>query len=165
VNILYVLASGSGAEPYETDIAAWSELREVPSMSHYFNHMHAYHISYAAFDQDNEDPSNDYIRARRYMPETGKGLEGTELEPDFSKTGLFEAGVPHRITVIRSGDDLFMWVRNGEQEMLCRWAIDAFPFIESGRIGLRHMYTRSALYRDFRVSLLKEKSAEEFEVN
>lgn len=153
VNILYVLASGSGEGVFTRDISNWNKLREVPSMRLYFNHMNTYHISYAAFDQDNVDARNDYIRARRYLPETGKGLKGTDLEPDYLCTGLFEKGVPYKITVIKQGNDLFMNVRNAEKELLCHWSTDAFPMVTEGRIGLRHMYTRSARYRDFRVSV------------
>lgn len=156
VNILYVLASGSGEGVFDQDIAKWSRLREIPSMRLYFNHMNAYHISYAAYDQDNEDPVDDYIRSRRYLPETGRGLQGTDLKPDYLQTGLFETGVPHRITAIKSGDDLFMYVRNEDQDLLCHWKTDAFPPVTPGRIGLRHMYTRSARYRDFRVSVRDE---------
>lgn len=154
VIILYVLASGSGEGVFDSDIFQWSKLRDIPSMRLYFNHMNAYHISYSAFNQDNEDPQNDYIRARRYMPETGAGLAGTELTPDYSNTGLFQQGVPHHITVIRKGDDLFMFIRNGETEKLCHWKTDAFPLITQGRIGLRQMYTRSARYRDIEISVL-----------
>lgn len=152
VNILYVLASGSGVGDYDTDIEQWNALREVPSMRLYFNHMNTYHISYAAFDQGNADPDNDYIRARRYLPETGKGLEGTALHPNYTRTGFFQKGVPHHITVIRKDDDLYMYVRNAQKALLCHWKTDAFPPISEGRIGLRHMYTRSARYRNFRVS-------------
>ncbi len=154
VNIIYVLAAGSGEGVFDTDISKWRALRKIPSMRLYFNHMNTYHISYAAYTQDNEDPQNDYIRARRYMPETGKGLAGTDMEPDYLRTGLFETGVPHHITIIRKGDDLFMYIRNDSQELLCHWKTDGFPPINEGRIGLRHMYTRSARYRDFRVARL-----------
>jgi len=156
VTILYVLATGSGEEPYVEDISAWSELRRVPAMSMYFNHMDTYHVSYAAYDQDNDDPGNDYIRARRYLPAAGGGLAGTDLEPSYFETGLFAKGVPHRVTVIQWEDDLFFLVRNDRRQILCHWRTDAFPPIEAGRIGLRHMYTRSARYRDFRVSVPSE---------
>lgn len=156
VVILYILASGSGADGFDSDIFKWNGLRDIPSMRTYFNHMNAYHISYSAFDQDNADPQNDYIRARRYLPETGKGLEGTALQPDYAGTGLFEQGVPHQITVIKQEDDLFMYIRNDRTDMLCHWKTDAMPSITEGRIGLRHMYTRSARYRNFRISVLKD---------
>ncbi len=151
VNILYVQATGSGTAPYVEDIAAWSELRTVPAMRTYFNHMNTYHISYAAFPNDGTS-SEDYIRARRYMPEAN-GLRETDLVPDYFQTGLFKTGVPHEITVIKRGQELFMHIRNAEKQLLCHWENDSLPPIHQGRIGLRHMYTRSARYRDFQISV------------
>jgi len=152
VSILYIQATGSGDARHPKDIAAWSALRAVPSMRLYFNHMNTYHISYAAFGTKNDDPERDYIRARRYMPDAGKGLRDTELKEEYARTGLFKTGVPHRITVIKKGQVLFMYIQGGGRERLCHFRGDAFPPIVEGRIGLRHMYTRGARYRDFRVS-------------
>jgi len=154
VTILYVQATGSGTDPYAKDILDWAELRRVPSMKTYFNHMDTYHVSYAAYPNA-DDATEDYIRARRYMPEA-KGLRGTDLAPDYFRTGLFDTGVPHKITVIKSGQELFMLVRNDEKQMLCHWKNEVFPPILEGRIGLRHMYTRSARYRNFRISVPKK---------
>lgn len=152
VNILYVQATGSGQQPYDEDIAKWAGLRRTPAMSLYFNHMNTLHVSYAAFDGNNEDPDNDYIRSRRYMPETGKGLDGTDLPPDnYTHTGLFKTGEPHKITVIKTGDRLYMHVENDSGETLCYWKTDALPPIDHGRIGLRQMYTRSARYKNIRI--------------
>jgi len=153
VTILYIQATGSGDAEHPKDIAAWSALRTVPSMRLYFNHMNTYHISYAAFGTRNDDPEGDYIRARRYMPDAGKGLAGTELKDEYARTGLFRAGVPYRITVIKKGRKLFMHIRGDGREQLCRFRNEALPPITEGRIGLRHMYTRGARYRDFRVSV------------
>jgi hypothetical protein len=47
-----------------------------------------------------------------------------------------------------------MRVQNGETDKTFRWTNDNLPAIVEGRIGLRHMYTRGARYRDFRVSRL-----------
>nr|MCU0750285.1 hypothetical protein [Akkermansiaceae bacterium] len=80
VNILYIQATGIGKGPYARDISRWNELRKVPAMATYFNHMHAYHISYAAFPNSGENRVS-YLRARRYLPE-GDGLKGTEMAPD-----------------------------------------------------------------------------------
>ena len=154
VTILYVQATGSGEDPYVADIAKWSELRSVPAMKRYFNHMNTYHISYAAFGNQNSDPNDDYIRARRYMPLKQQGLKGTELQPDFARTGLFTTGVPHWITVIKRGNTLSMRVQNDTADKTFRWTCDALPGITEGRIGLRHMFTRGARYRDFRVTQL-----------
>ena len=68
VNILYIQATGSGKGPYARDISQWNELRKVPAMATYFDHMHTYHISYAAFPNSGENRVS-YIRARRYLPE------------------------------------------------------------------------------------------------
>ena len=151
MNILYVQATGSGAGAHTKDIAEWAKLRAVPAMRMYFNHMNTYHVSYAAYPNDKDSPE-DYIRARRYMPEAD-GLRGTDLVPDYFRTGFFKTGVPHKITVIKRGQELFMHIHNDEKQMLCHWKNESFPPILEGRVGLRHMFTRSARYRDFRISV------------
>lgn len=155
VTILYLQATGSGEGPYTKDISKWANLRTIPAMRIYYDNMNTYHISYAAFDVDNEDPHKDYIRARRYLPETKSELDGTDLSPDYFETGLFKTGVPHKITIIKKGNDLYMRIENNEKQMLCHWRNRSLRPIHEGRIGLRHMYTRGARYRDFRVSELK----------
>ena len=153
VTILYVQASGSGEGVYTKDIAKWAHLRTVPAMSTYYDNMDTLHISYAAFGVTNENPELDYIRARRYMPLLKQGLAGTALQGEYLETGLFATGVPHRITVLKAGDALFMHIGNSDGELLCQWHNTSLPPILEGRIGLRHMYTRAARYRDFRVSV------------
>jgi hypothetical protein len=150
VNILYIQATGSGDGPYETDISRWNELRRVPAMSMYFDHMNTYHISYAAFPNDEDTTS--YIRARRYTP-GAQGLAGTDLEPDYFPEGLFEPGVQHQITVIKRDRDLQLRVANPAQVLNCHMTNPDSPPITSGRIGLRQMFTRSARYRNVRVSV------------
>jgi hypothetical protein len=154
VTILYIQATGSGKGPYAKDISKWNELRRVPAMPLYFDHMNTYHISYAAFPNSGKDRTT-YIRGRRYMPETGKGLNGTELKPDYNPQDLFAPGVPHHITVIKQGKELWMRVANAEQTYFCRMGSPDLPSVTAGRIGLRHMYTRSARYKNFRVSTLR----------
>ena len=162
VNILYVQATGSGKGEFDPDIAKWAELREVPAMRMYFQHMNVLHISYAAFplftegeQQAEAEDWQDYIRARRYLPEAGNGLKQTDLSPDYFRTELFEQEVPYQITVIKRGEDFFMFVRNEAHELLCHWRLDHIAPVTKGRIGLRHMWTRGARYRDFRVSQLR----------
>jgi len=150
VNILYIQATGSGEEPYVTDITKWNELRSVPAMRTYFDHMHTYHISYAAFP-NNEDTTS-YIRARRYMP-NASGLDGTELDPDYFPLGLFRKDVPHKITVIKKERNIFIKVENPEQVYYCHMVNKSLPPVTEGRIGLRHMFTRSSQYSNFRVSV------------
>jgi len=149
VNIIYIQATGSGEEPYVEDISKWNDLRRVPAMRMYFDHMHAYHISYAA----NPGTAREYIRARRYMPNKD-GLDGTDLEPEYRPEGLFEPGVAHRITIIKRERDLFMRIRNAHQAYYCHMMNPHLPVITEGRVGLRHMFTRSARYRNFRISTM-----------
>ncbi|WFB37121.1 DUF1961 family protein [Kiritimatiellota bacterium B12222] len=156
VNILYLHATGSGEGPYNKDVAEWADLREIPAMKLYFQNMNTYHISYAAYKNDNSPNKVDYIRARRYRPDASKSLAETDFKPDAFDTGLFKTNVPHKITIIKKGDDLFMFIRNADQERLCHWNTADLPPLNEGRIGLRHMYTRSARYANFTVSTLKK---------
>jgi hypothetical protein len=157
VTIIYVQATGSGKPGFDKDIAAWADKRVVPSMKSYFNNMNAYHISYAAFENQNDDPCNDYIRARRYVC---GDLNGTELDNEYEKTGLFETGVPHKITIIKHGREIYMRIKNDSKEFLCHFVNSRFDPVTEGKIGLRHMNTRSARYKDFRVSVLLDKKPE-----
>ena len=150
VTILYIQATGSGEEPYVRDITKWNELRSIPAMRTYFNNMNTYHISYAAFP-NNEDTTS-YIRARRYMPHAN-GLDGTDLEPDYFPLDLFQTNVPHKITVIKKDRDIYMRIENPEQVYYCHMVNSELPPVLEGRIGLRHMFTRSSQYRNFRVSV------------
>jgi hypothetical protein len=156
VNIIYIQATGSGKGDFCEEIFEWSELRRVPAMRMYFNHMNTYHISYAAFGNTNLEAPNDYIRARRYMPESGNGLQGTDLAPDYFKSGLFQPGVRHKITIIKHGNDLYMEIIGPHKRMLCHWKNTSLPPVEQGRIGLRHMASRNARYKNFRVSEIGE---------
>jgi hypothetical protein len=158
VNILFIHATGSGNGPYARDITEWNELRKVPAMETYFNNMNLYHLSYAAFPLDGIDTTA-YIRGRRYMPDTGKGLEGTDFTPDYFPQGLFEPGVPHHITVIKRGTDIHMRIKNDQRVYYCKMSNTALPTVTEGRLGLRHMYTRSARYKNFRVSELGQTNA------
>lgn len=154
VNILYVQATGSGEKGFPTDISEWADQRTVPAMSLYWGNMNTYHISYAAYGREPVTDDYDYIRARRYRPDLLPKKNGPIIEPDiYERTGLFAPGVPHQITVIKQGDEMFMMIRNSDKEYLCYWVNSDQPLVTEGRIGLRHMYTRSARYRDFRVSV------------
>ncbi|NDP21082.1 MAG: hypothetical protein GZ091_08385 [Paludibacter sp.] len=155
VNIIYLFASGSGSGVYKQDISVWKELRKIPAMKMYFEHMNAYHISFAAYDIDNTDPENDYIRARRYLPERGKGLAGTDLMPDYLKTGLFKPNVKHHITIIRKDKTIWMKISANSTEKIFKWDTEMQPPISSGRIGLRLMGSRASIISNFNVFLLK----------
>jgi hypothetical protein len=152
VNILYIQATGSGKAPYAKDITQWSELRKVPAMRTYYDTMNTYHVSYAA---EPDEDAKSYIRGRRYMPHTS-GLKGTDLEPDYWPVGLFRTGVKHRFTVIKTDRDLFLRVENPAQAYDCHLRNDGLPVITEGRVGLRHMFTRSARYERFTISTPKK---------
>jgi len=156
VNIIYIQATGSGKGDFSAEIFNWSEMRSIPAMRMYFNHMNTYHISYAAYGNTDDPGKLDYIRARRYMPETGRGLEGTDLVPDYLNSGLFQPGIKHHITIIKYGNDLYMEIIGPNKKMLCHWENTRLPPIEKGRIGLRHMASRNARYKNFRVSEIVE---------
>ena len=152
VTILYIQATGSGKGQFAKDITKWNMLRKVPAMSTYYDNMHTYHLSYAAFGESKQDKTS-YIRGRRYMPHA-KGLKGTELTPDYRFDTLFATGVKHHITIIKRDRDLHVRVQNPDEVRYCHLHNAKLPVITEGRIGLRHMFTRSARYGNFRVSVL-----------
>lgn len=157
VNILYIQATGSGKPGFATNIAAWKQKRVIPSMKTYFQNMHTYHISYAAFSTKNQTPGEDYIRARRYMC---RELKGTELDNEYKNTGFFKQGIPHKITIIKNDRKIYMHVKNDTKEKLYHFKNSKFPPILEGKIGIRHMYTRGARYKNFKVSVIGENNPE-----
>ncbi|MBI0397279.1 DUF1961 family protein [Cyclobacterium marinum] len=153
VNILYFHATGKGDKDFPKDISLWNDKRKVPSMSTYFNNMNTYHISYAAFGGKEDSLENDYIRLRRYHPKMD-GLTGTDVPEDYFNTGLFKPNVTYHIQVFKFDDTIEMHIQNKMDTLdllICKWDASIFPLYNAGRIGLRHMYTRSARYKDFKV--------------
>lgn len=156
VNILYFHATGKGGK-FPKDIARWNDKRKVPSMRTYFNNMNTYHISYAAFSAKDYSKDNDYIRLRRYDPE-GTGLTGTDVPGDVFKTGLFRPFETYHIKVIKFENTIEMHIQHKEfagHQLVCKWDVSEFADCDNGRIGLRHMYTRSARYKNFKVWSIK----------
>lgn len=151
VTIIYLCAEGSGKKQYVKDIYQWRNLRKIPAMRLYFDHMQAYHISYSAYDVEGSD--TDYIRARRYMPES-KGLEGTDLDNEYGNSGFFQPGEKNRITVISRGNYIFMRVTSSTQSSVYYWDKTKFPLLSSGRVGLRMMYYRGAVFNNLKISTL-----------
>ena len=146
VNIIYIQATGE--KPFGKNVHEWSKEREVPSMFKYFHNLNTLHISYAAYPV--QGSNSDYVRARRYMPLT-KTLKNTEFGESYENTGLFKKDVTYQISIAKIDYDVYMKVKSDEQEQLFNWNYNAFPIIEEGYIGLRHMYTRGAKYRNFKV--------------
>lgn len=153
VNILYIQATGIEEEPYSKDIAEWSELRQVPYMKSYFDTMNLLHISYAAFNNDDDKP-DDYVRARRYPTRPGKPFDQIDIKPDNFNTGLFIPGETYHFTCIKSSTDLFLEVKNDKIRKLFHWSLKGIEPVDEGRIGIRHMFTRCSRYANMEVSTL-----------
>ena len=152
VNIIYIQATGKEEGPYTKDIAEWSHLREIPYMATYFNNMKLLHISYAAYG--NQDDAREYVRARRYPTRPDLKFNELDIPPDNFETGLFEPGIKHRFTIIKKGHELLFKVETEEKMSVFAWNTSAFDLITEGRIGLRHMWTRTSRYADIRISVL-----------
>ncbi len=147
VNIIYVQATGIGEAPYDEDISRWKELREIPIMGIYLLNMNLLHISYAAFGSDAEK-GQDYVRGRYYPITTGTKQR---FEPTHFDTGLFKTGVKYHITVIKSGFDFMFKVEgDGKSKLFC-WNYSDYPLVKEGRVGLRHMWTRTSRYANFKI--------------
>jgi hypothetical protein len=151
VILIYIQATGDGSKKFPEDITKWNEYRAVPEMGKYFRNMNLYHISYATGNPFIEGNGPDYVRARRYMPD-GDTLQGTELTPEYAGTGVFKPGVTYRFTILKEAREISMKVQGPDETRVFWFKNDNLPAVTHGRIGLRHMFTRSARYKDFRVS-------------
>jgi len=148
VVMLYIQATGTGKGPYTHDIFEWNDLRIIPAMNMYYNNMNALHISYSAYDRS--DPNHeDYIRVRRYPVVTH--FKDTEIPEARFNTGLFKPGKTYRITAIRTTGKLYFKVEGQGKSECYEWDTSDFPDVTEGRVGLRHMYTRSAMYKNFKI--------------
>lgn len=149
VNILYIQATGDGEGDYVSDIARWNKLREVPAMKTYFENMNALHISFAAYG--NKGDNTFYVRARRYPKPNNKSFDVTKVEPSYDQKGCFKTGQTYHITVLKTYKELFFKMESIDGVELFTWDLsNVVPIIE-GRIGLRHMYGRSAIYKNFKI--------------
>ncbi len=149
VNILYIQTTGKGEGDFVKDISEWKELRKIPSMRTYFNNMKTLHISFAAYS--NNEVSQDYVRVRRYPVMPDKNFRELEVEPTYFDTGFFKTGETYKITVIKTDGRLYFKVIGNEDSKLYSWDTSHIPPLNDGRIGLRHMYTRSAIYSNVKI--------------
>jgi len=155
--ILYLQATGTGIVPYVEDISKWNNLRTIPAMKTYFNNMKALHISYSSFENDNNNPEKDYIRVRQYPVVKGQNFNTTtEIPNAFFETGLFKTGETYKITVIKTNEKLYFKVTGKDTSKLFSWNLQNHPELIEGRIGLRQMATRSALYKDISIYTMKQ---------
>jgi len=149
VNILYIQATGDEAGVYEKDIFKWSALREIPAMKTYYENMNAFHISYSAFG--NQENSFHYVRVRRYPKPEDKPFKVTQIEPSYDKQGYFKSGQTYHITSIKTKTHLFFKMESKDGVELFKWDISKIKPINEGRIGLRQMFTRSSIYKNFKI--------------
>ena len=148
VNIIYIQVRGKGTEGFDLDITQWAEKRKLAAMRNYFNNMDTYHISYAAFPED-------YVRGRRYMPLTGKGLKGTELDGTIREAGLFKTNEWLHVTIVKLERELLVEFKGKDHARLCRLVNTDKPGISIGRIGLRLMPGRESRFKNFSVSTVE----------
>ncbi len=160
VNIIYLQATGTGEGPYDKDISKWTHLRAIPRMSTYYDNMNLLHVSLAGYGQNEEPVENGYIRTRRYPRSLfGGNFKDTMLKPEFLNTGLFLPGVTYHVILVKTETDLFMQVSNDETKRLYRWDLTQAPSIDEGRVGIRHMWQRAALFANISISQLSASSA------
>lgn len=151
VNILYIQAAGIGKDSFDVDISKWNNFRSVPAMSKYYNYMKTLHISYSAFKMVNNDPDADYIRVRQYPVTENNTFADMEIPPSFYETGLFKTGVTYKMTWIKTKTSLSLKVEGDNKVKKYSWILNKPEQIIEGRIGLRHMFTRSAEYSNFKI--------------
>ncbi|MFL9831654.1 DUF1961 family protein [Flavobacterium sp. ST-87] len=154
--ILYLQATGTGKIPFVKDISKWNSLRTIPAMKTYFTNIKALHISYSSFENDNTNSEKDYIRVRQYPVKKGQNFNTTtEIPNPYFETGLFKTDETYTITVIKTNEKLFFNVVEKNTSKLFSWNLKNQPSLHEGRIGLRQMASRSALYKDFSVYTMK----------
>lgn len=144
VNILFIHATGLGTEEHPEDIFLSTLARTVPRMKYYFLYMNSLHISYAT--------ERRYVSARRYpSPDVKSFQDGTQIQPIYTDIDLFQPGETWQITVIKEGGHLQFIAEREEERHVFNWNTTSFPDVSHGRIGLRHMWTRSSRYENFQV--------------
>lgn len=152
VNIIYLQAIGDGQDGHAEDISQWSDRRTKALMRNYFNNMHTYHISYAAYP-------GDYVRGRRYLPLLNQKLDGTDLTGEINNTGIFEDQEWIRIRIIKRAKDLFVEFCHPTKTLLCHLENTDKPGIGRGRVGLRLMPGRRSLFRNLQVHTTPQQPA------
>jgi hypothetical protein len=154
VNIIYIQATGKGGE-FAEDIETWSDMRVIPYMRTYFLNMNLWHVSYAAFGNEDGENKKDYMRARRYPVLEGKNISDTKVGITYNDTGLFLPGEQYHLTFIKKGNKLYLKVAGSAMTKYFNWDFSDHPEITTGRIGLRQMWTRCSKYANFSVSELR----------
>ena len=148
VNILYIQATGLGTQESPTDIFLSTTQREVPWMKSYFLNMNALHISYSTTGPKRSH----YVAARRYPAKDQVSfMQGTLVQPMYENIDLFKPGDTYHITALKEGNRLTFTAEREGKTHTFEWDISAFPSVNEGRIGFRHMWARSSRYQNIRV--------------
>jgi hypothetical protein len=146
VNILYIQATGAKGQP--EDISKTSHLRSVPWMQHYFLNMNLLHVSYAATGPDRSH----YVAARRYPAASRESFDdATLILPVYDNVNIFETGITYRIRATREYRNLEFSAENNGQKHVFEWDLAGMADLPAGRVGFRHMWARSSLYRNIRI--------------
>jgi len=151
--LIYIQAQGIGVPPYEKDIYAWRELREVPAMNKYFNYMSLLSVSLRKELRCKRYPWNDVERDIAFEP---------LIEPMHDWHGMVEHKWFRFVIEKRQHSLTFRSYDPDSGQLLteCTWDTSTNPAeqrprsVEAGRIGLRHMSTKQSIYRNFTVSRL-----------
>jgi len=153
-NIILIQATGDGEKGFDEDISKWSNKRKGDKLEDYYDNMHAYHMSYAAYDEAVGKAKTDTIRGRRYLPTKGKGLEGTELDDTHTNTGLFDDHQWVHVTITKF--DYVMWVefKHPKKRVICKLENRWLPPISKGRIGLFLSPKRKSQFKNFKISTM-----------
>lgn len=149
VNILYIQATGDGEGEFVEDISKWNNLREIPAMDIYFENMNLLHISFAAFENDGK--GHYYVRARRYPKSKDQEFNKIVIEPSYDYKGFVKTNQLYHITAIKSGRMMFFKMESKDGVEVFSWDLSEIKPVTEGRIGLRHMYTRSAIYKNIKI--------------
>jgi len=153
-NIILIGATGDGEEGFDEDITQWSKKRKDAKLEDYYNNMHAYHMSYAAYDEAVGKAKTDTIRGRRYLPTKGKGLEGTELDDTHTNTGLFDDHQWVHVTITKFGYVMWVEFRHPKQRLICKLENRWLAPIKKGRIGLFLSPKRKSQFKNFKISTM-----------
>lgn len=153
--LIYVQAQGIGEEPYVPDIHAWRDLREVASMSKYFNYMNLIALSL-----------RDEVRCKRYP--WNDVLRNQELESEYlprAEIKTMPIGRAFHVVVEKRSRSILLRITDAESGELAAdhtWDLadekvlnNRDPkLVEKGRIGIRQMGGHKILMRDFKVERL-----------
>ena len=153
--LLYIQAQGIGEGPYDRDIFLWREMRSVPAMDKYFKNMNLISLSI-----------RENVRCKRYPwfdREGNQYADGGLIDPMVEYKEKIEPGKTYRIVVEKRNPMVSFRIidtATGEATIDHTWdttKIDEgyeVKQITKGRIGLRHMATKQAIYKDFKVEKL-----------